>query len=533
MENGFLARCVNISLRCGMVADPIRLCLLALVSAPLAPAASADAWSAAPAAAPCPACAPEPAVPAELLRPVASAADLWGAFDPDALTRTERRFLQAGLALEGHYKGLLDGAWGRMSQAALQAFAAEYSARPLSNADAALVALLTVSRFVSEGWDPVDIDHLWLSLILPSDRLDLVEEDGMRQIWEHRDKDLRIIFDDLEDGGLRAFHEALAGREAALSAPYTVRNADRWVTSITTAEAMGYMRSERIVGTWSTILVVAGRGLEGELGLITSSIATGPAPRLLPREHGRLMSLAEDLATELEEDGGGAADRAPDGDDRGVVQPRGEDGGPSAVSSGTGFVINDAGTVLTNAHVIASCEGIRVDGRPAEVIADGAAFDLAALRAPGMEDRTPLAFAAEEAGLNADITVAGYPLHGLLGGLNVARGSVSGRTGLGGDETVIQISAPVQHGNSGGPAVDMSGHVTAVVVAKLDALELADRTGDIAQNVNFAIRGSIAKVFLEINDIPFTEKPSARGLPPEAIADALQEATVLVECGGP
>ncbi len=53
---------------------------------------------------------------------------------------------------------------------------------------------------------------------------------------------------------------------------------------------------------------------------------------------------------------------------------------------------------------------------------------------------------------------------------------------------MIQIAAPVQPGNSGGPVLDGAGNVVGVVVARLDALRLAQRTGRLPQNVNFAGR---------------------------------------------
>ena len=63
------------------------------------------------------------------------------------------------------------------------------------------------------------------------------------------------------------------------------------------------------------------------------------------------------------------------------------------------------------------------------------------------------------------------------------------RTGPKGDLNLIQITAPVQPGNCGGPLVDQYVRVEGVIVAKLDALEVAKVTGDIAQNVNFANQG--------------------------------------------
>jgi len=142
-------------------------------------------------------------------------------------------------------------------------------------------------------------------------------------------------------------------------------------------------------------------------------------------------------------------------------------------------------------------------------------------------------FAPRPAPLNVDITVAGYPLSGILSGLNVTRGSVSGLKGLAGDSILMQISAPVQPGNSGGPAVDQAGRVVGVVVSKLDARKVAEVIGDIPQNVNFAVRGEIAKLFLFQNGIEAriaeTDTPTLKS---EELAMHLEAITRLVECFG-
>ena len=72
--------------------------------------------------------------------------------------------------------------------------------------------------------------------------------------------------------------------------------------------------------------------------------------------------------------------------------------------------------------------------------------------------------------------------------LKVSTGIVSATVGLLDDISQLQISAPIQPGNSGGPLLDEYGNVAGVVVAKLRALAVAKATGDIPQNVNFAVK---------------------------------------------
>jgi S1-C subfamily serine protease len=94
----------------------------------------------------------------------------------------------------------------------------------------------------------------------------------------------------------------------------------------------------------------------------------------------------------------------------------------------------------------------------------------------------------------------------------------------------MQISVPVQRGNSGGPVLDQAGNVIGVVVSKLDALKLAQRTGDIPQNVNFAIKGEVVRTFLEAQNIDFTSSDNSSRLEHTDIASRGAAVTVRVRC---
>ncbi len=102
--------------------------------------------------------------------------------------------------------------------------------------------------------------------------------------------------------------------------------------------------------------------------------------------------------------------------------------------------------------------------------------------------------------------------------------------GPGNDRNLIQITAPVQPGNSGGPVLDGSGNVVGVVVGRLDALKLAQRTGRLPQNVNFAISSTTARAFLFAHKVPFETSRSTAILSPVDIAAWARGFTVAVEC---
>ncbi len=128
------------------------------------------------------------------------------------------------------------------------------------------------------------------------------------------------------------------------------------------------------------------------------------------------------------------------------------------------------------------------------------------------------------------MTVVGFPLQGILDGAIVTRGSISGLKGIGGDINAMQISAEIQPGNSGGPVLNSSGAIVGIVFGKLDSRKMADATGDIPQNVNFAVKAEVAKVFLTANGIDFSRDTDNEILSPTELADTALKFTVPINC---
>ena len=157
--------------------------------------------------------------------------------------------------------------------------------------------------------------------------------------------------------------------------------------------------------------------------------------------------------------------------------------------------------------------------------------DLALLQIGAGQGARPALLQNERVRLGETAVVAGYPLRGLVGdGLNVTRGEVSALSGLGGDSRHLQITAPVQPGNSGGPLLNGSGHVLGVVVSKLNAIRTAQITGDIPQNINFAIRATTARAFLDAHNVPYQTARTSTARSTEQIAAEARAYTVLIEC---
>jgi S1-C subfamily serine protease len=206
------------------------------------------------------------------------------------------------------------------------------------------------------------------------------------------------------------------------------------------------------------------------------------------------------------------------------------------IGSGTGFFVNAGGHILTNAHVIAGCRKVQIyhDGAKfdAKVSAKDTKTDLAALQT----DRKPKTYAKfsprKLSGLGTEVITFGFPLAGFLSSSGVlTKGNIASLTGLADNIVQMQITNPIQPGNSGGPVIDHFGNVTGVVVSKVNAIKLAKLTGDIAQNVNFAIKSAIAKSFLEAIGIEYAYGSEKRGhLTIDKIVGISKNFTVKIEC---
>ena len=211
--------------------------------------------------------------------------------------------------------------------------------------------------------------------------------------------------------------------------------------------------------------------------------------------------------------------------------------GRGSSSSGSGFVVSrERGYVLTNKHVVRGCAAVKVrmaggESRAATVRALDPDDDLALV-----ETRLPqgptVSFRDDPAVRPGDDIVAvGYPLNGLLADqVNVSTGTVNALAGLYNDLHVLQMSAPVQPGSSGGALFDASGNVVGVVVTKLNAKLVADETGDIPQNVNFAVKAAVARDFLKSQRVAFRTAPSTVAKSNADVGEIGRQVTVLVEC---
>ena len=195
-------------------------------------------------------------------------------------------------------------------------------------------------------------------------------------------------------------------------------------------------------------------------------------------------------------------------------------------SWGTGFVVSDAGYLLTNHHVVEDCDVMRVrDLGWADVIAFDDDTDLALLALEGGYVPGSVSFRSwPPVDMGEDVVVFGFPEPELLSASgNAATGVVSAlEGGAGFDFHQYQFTAPIQGGNSGGPLLDGTGNVIGVVVASYGGMQAA----------NFAVKGEVAISFMVENGLQ-PDVVSGKAAQPRPTEDVVAEAkrhTFQLEC---
>lgn len=195
------------------------------------------------------------------------------------------------------------------------------------------------------------------------------------------------------------------------------------------------------------------------------------------------------------------------------MYPKSAEAAGTSRSSGTGtgfFIAPDI--VATNYHVVANAKDINLRiGKVklvAELVVQDRQNDLALLKVKYSGD------AVADATLKSSISCAsfapldnpkpgqtvfvlGYPLSGMLGSdVTVSQGIINSVVGIKDDPTHIQISVPIQPGNSGSPLFNEQGQIVGIVTSMLSNRLLLQTQGVVPQNVNFAVKAAYLKTLL-------------------------------------
>ena len=144
---------------------------------------------------------------------------------------------------------------------------------------------------------------------------------------------------------------------------------------------------------------------------------------------------------------------------------------PGAQSVGSGFIIDESGLVITNNHVVDGADTVKLklgDGseRSARVLGRDKATDIAVLRIEGGGRYRPIQWGdSDKIRVGESVFAVGSPFglgHSVTAGILSARGR---EIGAGLYDNFLQVDAPINTGNSGGPLFDASGRVIGVNTA--------------------------------------------------------------------
>ncbi len=218
---------------------------------------------------------------------------------------------------------------------------------------------------------------------------------------------------------------------------------------------------------------------------------------------------------------------------------------PAAHSSswGTGFVIAP-GYVLTAGHVVSQRNQIRVgpvgqteSGQPrwlsAELVKVDVAQDLALLKIPEKLPSLKLN-AANTTPIGIEAFVIGYPQPRIQGASRkITAGNVNGYRNMNmnqPDQGLLQISAEVSRGNSGGPVIAPDGTVIGMVQQKINTSRTAEKVQDFLVNVSFALRSAKIVDFLRSTEVAYETQPLRldTALRPYQIFDMHQQSVLAV-----
>ena len=210
------------------------------------------------------------------------------------------------------------------------------------------------------------------------------------------------------------------------------------------------------------------------------------------------------------------------------------DASPDTPRQGTGILFAGGTVAVTNHHVVAGCSRVDVvrdgQGRSAAVVGVDGGNDLVLLEMkPALLGGDAPLRPRSKVSVGERAVVAGFPFTS-GDGFTVTTGNISATRGPAERTGLFQFTAPIQQGNSGGPVIGADGAILGVVVSKLDAIAVAAATGDLPQNVNYAVHGAVLRTFLDLNGVDYRTLARLGRRSDAELADEARRFTVLVTC---
>jgi len=428
-----------------------------------------------------------------------------------ALSRAEREELQKALRWAGFYNSTIDGAFGRGTRSAMEAWQTAYAQDPTGvlTARQREQLLLQYNAVLTEvGMQTVREDTAGIQMQLPTAAVAFTEYQppfakfaGQGIVPEAQ---VLLISQPGDAGRLSGLFEVLQvldlmpqeGPRQLRGNSFSIEGVNADLHSYATATLQdGHIKGFVLV--WpagdnnrrARILDVMLSSFEALDGVLD--------PNLVPPGEDQAIDMVAGLA---------------------VRQPK---------LSRSGFYVSADGIVVTTPEVIAGCTHITLDRETdAEVVAQDADLGIAILRP--IVPLSPLdvaTFQSDIPRLKDPVAVAGYPYNGVLTAPTLTFGTLEDIRDLQGDDRLKRLSLLTQISNAGGPVMDASGAVLGMLLPRDGSTGQA-----LPDDVQFSIDAALIAELLQTQGIVPAQTAAAPAISSVALSRKATDVTVLVSC---
>jgi S1-C subfamily serine protease len=197
--------------------------------------------------------------------------------------------------------------------------------------------------------------------------------------------------------------------------------------------------------------------------------------------------------------------------------------------TGTAFAVSADGTIVTAFHVVSNAASIRVSispdiSVPASLLRADPMNDLAVLKVSSKTPNFLCIAPIRSAKMGDKCFTIGFPVTSLLGReAKYSEGVVSATTGINDASSLLQITVPIQPGNSGGPLVNEKGQVIGIITSSAAVAHFLKKTGTLPQSVSWAVKSDYLRPLMELPE------PDAQGASRAQLIEGVRQATFFVE----
>lgn len=458
-------------------------------------------------ATPAPAPAPAPTLPTALPDETVGEARA----SESLLTRTEREQLQEALQWAGFYNSTIDGAFGRGTRSAMEAWQIANAKEPTGVLTTRQRAELL--RQFNAVLDALDLqvvrdEEAGIAILMPTSSVGFTEYLPPFAKYE-------------ATGGApeaRVLLISQTGSVETLKGLYEIMQS----LDIVPFDGPRSVRSDRFVIEGADDSIISHTEVRLDGGIMKGFTLVWPADdraafdRLLPEMQASFTAL----------DGVLDPDIVPVSENQSIDMIAGLAIRQPELSR-SGFYVSGDGAVLTTLDATLNCDRVTVNAEvEMSVVAQSPEFQIALLTP--IEPQTPRDFARFPDGdprLRSRVAVAGFPYGGVLTDPTLTFGTIADLRSLTGDVRQLRLDLTAQEGDAGGPVLNESGLVQGVL------LERTSADGQILpENVSFALKATEISEFLSEFGIQAEIAIDAPAVTPVALTRQASDLGVLVSC---